>query len=262
MLYLVDELLFFHVMGKMDVNWEISHEVLHDVNQVQVTVHPHEVGWPWRIDLYNDLSHLDCHGYEIENSPNVERFFLILSHAAAENGSTFSKFPNTSIEMILLIKQILIGDVWSDVERCEHTENDDLDLLEKEFNYHLKSFDFVQIKIVLVEDSEKEFLSFWLLDNPANTEANYMDWVALIIRRFLHIVGKELLVNIDWWGVSHRNDPVVKWRLDFENLFLCHLLRLNWQALEIVREAMHINQVWKDLHKTSTCVVVYLRHEV
>jgi len=69
--------------------------------------------------------------------------------------------------------------------------------LEKEFNDHLKSFDFVQIKIVLVEDSEKEFLSFWLLDNPANTEANYMDWVALIIRRFFHIICKELLVNID-----------------------------------------------------------------
>ena len=127
----------------MDVNWDVSHEVLHDVNQVQVTIHPHEVSWPRRIDLYDDLSHLDRHRNEIENSPNVQRFFLILTHAATENSSALSEFPNGPIEMILLLKQILIGNMRGDVERCKNTENDDLDLLEKELYDHLKGFNFV-----------------------------------------------------------------------------------------------------------------------
>jgi hypothetical protein len=140
---------------------------------------------------------LDCHGYGVENSPQVERFFLILSHAAAVNGSILSECPKGAIEMILLIEQILIGDVRDNVERHENTEDDDLDLLEEELDNHLKGFNFVQIKVVLVEDREKEFLSFWLLDNPANSKANYIDRVALIIWMFIHIIAKELLVNIN-----------------------------------------------------------------
>lgn len=140
---------------------------------------------------------MDRHGNKIEDSPNIEKFFLLSTHAAAENGSILSEFPNFSIEMILLLKQILISDVRCDVERCKYTENNDLDLLEKELYDHLKGFDFVQIKIVLVKDSEKELFSFWLLNNPTYSEAYNINWVALIVLRLIHFVGKELLVNID-----------------------------------------------------------------
>jgi len=96
-----------------------------------------------------------------------------------------------------MIEQVLVSDVRNQIQRSEHCEDDDLNLLEEEFNYHLEGLNFVQIKIVLVQDGKQELLSDWIFQDPANPKANDIDRITLMLWFLLHLVIEELLINID-----------------------------------------------------------------
>ena len=46
LLHFINELLFLHVMGKVDVHRVIGHDVLNDVYHVEITIHLLEIGCP------------------------------------------------------------------------------------------------------------------------------------------------------------------------------------------------------------------------
>jgi hypothetical protein len=113
------------------------------------------------------------------------------------NEPILSFLPERCVEVILMSDQVLICDVTDQVQWSENGKDDDLNLLEKELYDQLKSFNFVEIQVVLIQDRKEELFANWLPKNPANSEAYDIDRVTLIGLLFSHTVGKELLVHID-----------------------------------------------------------------
>ena len=100
------------------------------------------------------------------------------------------------VEVILIGDQVFVCDVTDQVQWSENRKDDDLNLLKKELYDHLKSFNFVQFQVVLIQDRKEELFTNCFTKNPANSETYDINWVTLIALLFSHGVGKELLIDI------------------------------------------------------------------
>jgi hypothetical protein len=63
------------------------------------------------------------------------------------------------VVVILMIDHVLVSDVTHQVQWKENRKDDDLNLLEKELYDHLKTFNFVKIQVVLIQDLKEELFA-------------------------------------------------------------------------------------------------------
>ena len=166
------------------------------------------------------------------------------------------------VKVVLVGDQVLVSDVGDYVKWGENGKDNDFYFLEEEFHDHLQGFDFVEFQVVLVEDREQELFADRFSKYPANSEADYIDGVALIALLLVHAIPEELLVNINGWRGGHCYNPVIQRGGNFENLLFLHLICLHWELFKVVWETVHIYQIRQNATEISTSVEVDLGHVV